>query len=66
MGEKKEIEKEIGIRLVLKKEEDQPLFDYFLEIKDDLGLKQNTEVTRMCIKKAYEHWFKAKTDNSKK
>ncbi|MHA1148949.1 MAG: hypothetical protein ACTSR8_11985 [Promethearchaeota archaeon] len=56
MGEK-ESDEEIGIRLTLTKSEDQPIFDYFLKIKQDLGLKNNTEVARTCIKKAYEYWF---------
>ena len=50
-------EEEIGVRLILSKDYDQPLFDYFLQIKKDLGLKTNTEVARICIKKAYEYWF---------
>jgi len=50
-------EEEIGVRLVLSKDYDQPLFDYFLQIKKNLGLKTNTEVARICIKKAYEYWF---------
>jgi hypothetical protein len=50
-------EEEIGIRLNLSKELDQPLYDYFLQIKKNLGIKNNTEVARICIKKAYEYWF---------
>jgi len=50
-------EEEIGVRLILSKDYDQPLFDYFLQIKKNLGLKTNTEVARICIKKAYEYWF---------
>jgi len=50
-------EEEIGIRLSLSREDDQPLYDYFLQIKENLGLKTNTEVARICIKKAYEFWF---------
>lgn len=58
MDKNNETEDEIGIRLNLSKELDQPLYDYFLQIKKNLGLKTNTEVARICIKKAYEYWFK--------
>ena len=57
MDKNNETEAEIGIRLNLSKEMDQPLYDYFLQIKKNLGLKTNTEVARICIKKAYEYWF---------
>ena len=57
MDKANETEEEIGIRLNLSKELDQPLYDYFQQIKEDLGLKTNTEVARICIKKAYEYWF---------
>jgi len=57
MNKPSEIEEEIGIRLNLSREEDQPLYDYFVKIKENLGLKTNTEVARICIKKAYEFWF---------
>jgi len=50
-------EEDIGVRLFLSKDYDQHLYDYFLEIKRNLGLKTNTEVARICIKKAYEYWF---------
>lgn len=50
-------EEEIQIRLSLSKDLDQPLYDYFLQIKENLGIKNNTEVGRICIKKAYEYWF---------
>lgn len=58
MDKNNETEDEIGIRLNLTKELDQPLYDYFVQIKRNLGLKTNTEVARICIKKAYEYWFK--------
>ena len=57
MNRTNEIGEEIGIRLSLSREEDQPLYDYFLQIKENLGLKTNTEVARICIEKAYEFWF---------
>ena len=57
MVKNNETEEDIGIRLILSKDYDQPLFDYFLQIKENLGLKTNTEVARICIKKAYEYWF---------
>lgn len=57
MDKTNETGEEIGIRLNLSKELDQPLYDYFQQIKEDLGLKTNTEVARICIKKAYEYWF---------
>jgi len=57
MDKTNETEEEIGIRLNLSKELDQPLYDYFQQIKKDMGLKTNTEVARICIKKAYEYWF---------
>ncbi|MFX1257233.1 MAG: hypothetical protein ACFFAN_05215 [Promethearchaeota archaeon] len=60
MDIKKETDDEIGIRLNLSKKEDQPIFDYFLEIKEYLGVKTNTEAARICIKQAYEFWFKEK------
>lgn len=50
-------EEEIQIRLNLSKELDHPLYEYFIQIKENLGLKTNTEVARICIKKAYEFWF---------
>lgn len=45
----------IDIRLPLYQncKEDQLIFKYFQEIKTELGLKNNTEVARYCIKKAY-------------
>lgn len=45
------------VRLKLRYEEDQPLYNNFKEIKEKLGLKSNTEVARYCIKKAYEVLF---------
>jgi len=57
MDKNNKTEEEIGIRLNLSKELDQPLYNYFLQIKKNLGLKTNTEVARICIKKAYEYWF---------
>jgi len=48
---------EIQIRLVMNPEEDQPLYDYFSRIKENLGIKSNTEVIRHCIKKTYETSF---------
>ena len=60
MDKNNEIE-EISIRLILTKDNDKPLYDYFLQIKQNLGIKNNTEVARICIKKAYEYWFKDKT-----
>ena len=57
MNKNNKTEEEIGIRLNLSKELDQPLYDYFQQIKKNLGLKTNTEVARICIKKAYEYWF---------
>lgn len=39
MDKNNETEDEIGIRLNLTKELDQPLYDYFLKIKRNLGLK---------------------------
>jgi hypothetical protein len=58
MDKNTNLDEEIQIRLNLSKKLDQPLYDYFLQIKDNLGLKTNKEVARICIKKAYEHWFK--------
>lgn len=55
----------IGIRLTLcqNREDDQPIFNYFQEIKTELGLKKNTEVARYCIKKAYECIKKEKNES---
>ena len=53
---------EIMIRLVLKHDEDQPIYDFFIKIKEYLGLKVNTEVARYCIKRAYEILFENKKD----
>lgn len=58
MKTNKKNEKEIGIRLNLNSKEDKIIYDYFLQIKNNLGVKTNTEVARICIKKAYEYWFK--------
>ena len=63
MEEKKETDNELGIRLNLTKQDDQPIYNYFLEIKDYLGVKTNTEVARVCIKHAYECWYKEKIKN---
>ena len=57
MDKNSENEGEIQIRLSLSKDLDHPLYDYFLQIKKNLGIKNNTEVARICIKKAYEYWF---------
>lgn len=62
MTKTNETEEEISIRLTLSKELDQPLYDFFLQIKQNLGLKTNTEVARICIKKAYENWFSKERD----
>lgn len=45
------------IRLILNPDKDQPIYDFFIEIKKQLGLKVNTEVARYCIKKTYELMF---------
>ena len=57
MEKNSENDDEISIRLTLTKENDFLLHDYFQQIKKNLGLKTNTEVARICIKKAYESWF---------
>ena len=49
--------KEEMIRLILNPDKDQPIYDFFIEIKKQLGLKVNTEVARYCIKKTYELMF---------
>lgn len=49
--------KEEMIRLILNPDKDQPIYDFFIEIKKQLGLKVNTEVVRYCIKKTYELMF---------
>ena len=49
--------KEEMIRLILNPDKDQPIYDFFIEIKKQLGLKVNTEVARYCIKKTYELIF---------
>lgn len=59
--EKRETKNEIiMIRLSLNPKEDQPLYDFFVKLKAYLGIKVNTEVTRFCIKKAYEFLFENK------
>jgi len=59
--EKRESKNEIiMIRLSLNPIEDQPLYDFFVKLKATLGVKVNTEVTRFCIKKAYESLFENK------
>lgn len=62
MEEKKENDDKIGIRLDINQKEEKKIFDYFMKIKENLGLKTNTEVTRVCIKKAYEFWFQDKIE----
>ncbi|MFO8020655.1 MAG: hypothetical protein R6U96_18675 [Promethearchaeia archaeon] len=42
------------VRLILKKNRDQPIYEFFEKIKTHLGLKVNTEVARYCIKRTYE------------
>lgn len=54
MDKRKETE---WIRLKLDPDEDKPLYDYFITIKNHLGLKVNTETARYCIKKTYEQMF---------
>ncbi len=49
--------KEEMIRLILNPDKDQPIYDFFIEIKKQLGLKVNTEVARYCIKKTYQLIF---------
>lgn len=58
MKKNKENGEELGIRLNLNAKDDQLIYDYFLQIKENLGIKTNTEAARVCIKKAYEFWFK--------
>ena len=65
MAKKVEEKEEIMIRLNLNSIEDQPIYDYFIKIKDHLGAKTFTEVARICIKQAYDQWFKKKIENSK-
>ncbi|MCP6718920.1 MAG: hypothetical protein KJI71_01630 [Patescibacteria group bacterium] len=55
--------KEEMIRLVLNPDNDQPIYDFFIEIKKALGLKVNTEVARYCIKKAHELMFENKKED---
>ncbi len=62
MKKKEENNEELMIRLILKPDEDQPLYDFFIEIKKHLGLKVNTEVARYCIKRAYELIFEDKDE----
>jgi hypothetical protein len=50
------------VRLILKKERDQPIYDFFEKIKNHLGLKVNTEVARYCIKRTYEMLFEDSED----
>lgn len=54
MNDTNKIKDIIKIRLVLDPKEDQPIYDFFLEVKNKLGLKANTEVLRYCITKTYE------------
>jgi hypothetical protein len=61
MDKKEEVE---WIRLKLDPSEDQPLYDYFLKIKNFLGLKVNTETARYCIKKTYELLFDIEDEES--
>ncbi|MBN1214023.1 MAG: hypothetical protein JXA99_01145 [Candidatus Lokiarchaeota archaeon] len=65
MAKKKEKSPDIMIRLNLSEKDDQPLYDFFHKIKKNLGIKQNTEVARLCIKKAYELWFVPKFEEKK-
>lgn len=58
MNKKEEKKDDIVVRVVLNYIVDQPIYDYFLKIKEDLGVKANSEVARHCIKKAYEAFFK--------
>ena len=57
MSDNEQNKNEIMIRLVLNSDDDKPIFDYFVKLKQHLGLKTNTEVARYCIKKAYESSF---------
>ena len=59
MTNSNEIKDTIKIRLVLNAKEDHPIYDYFLEVKNKLGLKANTEVLRYCITKTYETEFES-------
>jgi hypothetical protein len=61
MDKKEEVE---WIRLKLDPNDDQPLYDYFLKIKNFLGLKVNTETARYCIKKTYELLFEIEDEES--
>jgi len=47
----------LTLSLGLNPKEDQPIYNYFIKIKELLGLKTNTEAARYCIKKAYETSF---------
>jgi len=51
------------IRLKLDPKEDKPLYDFFVKIKNYLGLKVNTETARFCIKKTYEILFEEEDEN---
>jgi len=42
------------IRLTLRSKSDKELFEAFTKIKEYLGQKQYTEVTRFCILRTYE------------
>lgn len=57
MKKKDDNGEDIDIRLKLTKKDDQQLYEFFSKMKSNLGIKTNTEVARICIKKAYEYWF---------
>jgi len=54
---------DIDIRLKLSSKDDQELYEFFSKMKTNLGIKTNTEVARVCIKKAYECWFSKKLES---
>ena len=54
---KKEDNEEIMVRLILKSNDDKEIYNFFKKIKEYLGVKVNTEVTRYCIRRAYEILF---------
>lgn len=59
----KEEDEELWIRLKLDPDEDQPIYNYFVRIKEHLGLKVNTETARYCIKKTHEALFSDEQEN---
>ncbi len=57
MNADEEKKKKIVLRVELDPKDDQPIYDYYIKIKEDNGLKSHAEVMRFIITKYYTNTY---------